>query len=139
MGQIVILTGAGISAESGLGTFRDKGGLWAKFNPAELASPRAFAKDPARVHEFYNLRRTACVEAEPNAAHLALAKLERDYPASTLVDDALWERALALRQAEDLAAACRALRELTRRFSSSKYAARGRALAGELRCEGGPP
>ncbi|MDO9630702.1 MAG: WYL domain-containing protein [Humidesulfovibrio sp.] len=73
MGNIVILTGAGISAESGLGTFRDKEGLWAKFNPAELASPRAFAKDPARVHEFYNLRRTACVEAEPNAAHLALA------------------------------------------------------------------
>jgi len=76
MGNIVILTGAGISAKSGLGTFRDKEGLWAKFNLAELASPRAFAKDPARVHEFYNLRRTACVDAEPNAAHLALAQLE---------------------------------------------------------------
>ncbi|MBK7539622.1 MAG: tetratricopeptide repeat protein [Myxococcales bacterium] len=75
---------------------------------------------------------------DPRAAAAALAQLERDYPASTLVDDALWERALALRQAQNLAAACRALRELTRRFSSSKYAARGRALAGELRCEGGP-
>lgn len=61
MGNIVILTGAGISAESGLGTFRDKEGLWAKFNLAELASPRTFAKDPAWVHEFHNLRRTACV------------------------------------------------------------------------------
>ena len=50
MGSIVILTGAGISAESGLGSFRDKGGLWAKFNPTEPASPRAFAKDPARQH-----------------------------------------------------------------------------------------
>lgn len=85
MGSIVILTGAGISAESGLGTFRDKGGLWAKFNPTELASPRAFAKDPARVHEFYNLRRTACVEAEPNAAHLALAQLERDFSGKVLI------------------------------------------------------
>lgn len=85
MGYIVILTGAGISAESGLGTFRDKEGLWAKFSPAELASPRAFARDPARVHEFYNLRRTACVEAEPNAAHLALAKLERDFSGKVLI------------------------------------------------------
>lgn len=85
MGYIVILTGAGISAESGLGTFRDKEGLWAKFNPTELASPRAFARDPARVHELYNLRRTACVDAEPNAAHLALAKLERDFSGKVLI------------------------------------------------------
>jgi NAD-dependent deacetylase len=85
MGNIVILTCAGISAESGLGTFRDKKGLWAKFNPAELASPRAFAKDPARVHEFYNLRRIACAEAEPNAAHLALAQLEHNYPGKVII------------------------------------------------------
>ena len=85
MTNIVILTGAGISAESGLGTFRDKGGLWAKFNPAELASPRAFAADPARVHEFYNMRRENCVASSPNAAHLALARLERDHPGRVLI------------------------------------------------------
>lgn len=85
MGNIVILTGAGISAESGLGTFRDKGGIWSRFNPSELASPSGFAKNPARVHEFYNLRRANCVEAEPNAAHFALAKLERDYAGKVLV------------------------------------------------------
>jgi NAD-dependent deacetylase len=85
MGHIVILTGAGISAESGLGTFRDKGGLWKKFNPADLASPRTFAKEPARVHEFYNMRRANCIDAKPNEAHLALAKLERDYSGQVLI------------------------------------------------------
>lgn len=85
MSNIVILTGAGISAESGLGTFRDKGGLWSRFNPEELASPGAFAKDPARVHEFYNLRRETCVAAAPNAAHFALAKLERESSGRILV------------------------------------------------------
>lgn len=85
MGNIVILTGAGISAESGLGTFRDKGGLWTKFNPSVLANPRTFAKEPARVHEFYNLRRVNCIEAKPNAAHLALAKLEREYSGRVLI------------------------------------------------------
>ena len=85
MGNIVILTGAGISAESGLGTFRDKGGLWNKFNPTELANPRTFARDPGRVHEFYNMRRANCVDANPNEAHFALAKLERDYVGKVLI------------------------------------------------------
>jgi NAD-dependent deacetylase len=85
MGNIVILTGAGISAESGLGTFWDNDGIWSRFNPEELASTHAFAKDPARAHEFYNLCRANCVEAEPNAAHFALAKLEREYSGKVLV------------------------------------------------------
>ena len=55
--NVVILTGAGLSAESGLGTFRDKGGLWEEFDLEEVATPEGFARDPARVHEFYNLRR----------------------------------------------------------------------------------
>lgn len=74
--RIFVLTGAGVSAESGLGTFRDRGGLWTRFDPYKLATPEAFARDPALVHEFYNLRRKGVVDARPNAAHAALAKLE---------------------------------------------------------------
>jgi NAD-dependent deacetylase len=75
--RIFVLTGAGVSAESGLGTFRDPQGIWAKFNPLELATPEAFARDPAKVNAFYNLRRRNLLEASPNAAHAALARLER--------------------------------------------------------------
>ncbi|ACA20141.1 Silent information regulator protein Sir2 [Methylobacterium sp. 4-46] len=74
--NIFVLTGAGISAESGLGTFRDRGGLWHRFDPARLATPEAFAADPEEVHAFYNLRRRGVREAAPNAAHQALARLE---------------------------------------------------------------
>lgn len=76
--QIFVLTGAGISAESGLGTFRDKAGdgLWAKFDPMKLATPEAFATDPGAVHAFYNARRSNLLAAKPNAAHAALARLE---------------------------------------------------------------
>ncbi|KAA5602263.1 NAD-dependent deacylase [Blastochloris sulfoviridis] len=76
--RIIVLTGAGVSAESGLGTFRDKAGtgIWAKFDPMKLATPEAFAADPAYVHAFYNARRRNLIEATPNAAHLALARLE---------------------------------------------------------------
>jgi NAD-dependent deacetylase len=74
--NIFVLTGAGVSAESGLGTFRDKGGLWSKFDPMKLATPEAFARNPAEVHAFYNMRRRNLVEAQPNAAHHALARLE---------------------------------------------------------------
>lgn len=74
--KIVILTGAGISAESGLGTFRDKDGLWTKYDLSEVATPEGFAKNPVLVHDFYNARRANCIAAEPNAAHRALARLE---------------------------------------------------------------
>ncbi|MCC5982617.1 MAG: hypothetical protein JJU26_12970 [Oceanicaulis sp.] len=75
-GNIVILTGAGISAESGLGTFRDKGGIWETFDWQKLATPEAFAADPHSVHAFYNARRDNLLAAEPNDAHRALAALE---------------------------------------------------------------
>lgn len=75
--NIVILTGAGISAESGLGTFRDEDGLWSRFRIEDVATPSAFARDPHKVHAFYNLRRAAMRAAQPNAAHRALADLER--------------------------------------------------------------
>jgi NAD-dependent deacetylase len=74
--NIFVLTGAGVSAESGLGTFRDKDGLWARFDPMKLATPEAFARDPDQVHEFYNMRRRNLLAAEPNEAHRALARLE---------------------------------------------------------------
>jgi NAD-dependent deacetylase len=73
--HIFVLTGAGISAESGLGTFRDAQGIWAKFDPYELATPEAFARDPVKVNAFYNLRRRNLLESSPNAAHVALARL----------------------------------------------------------------
>ncbi len=76
--NIFVLTGAGVSAESGLGTFRDKAGsgIWAKFDPMKLATPEAFAADPEEVHAFYNMRRHNLLPAEPNPAHFALARLE---------------------------------------------------------------
>jgi len=79
-GHIVILTGAGVSAESGLGTFRDAGGLWTQFDLAEVATPQGYAHNPIRVLEFYNMRRANCRAAAPNAAHAAIARLQRDYP-----------------------------------------------------------
>lgn len=78
MTEILILTGAGISAESGLGTFRDVGGIWDQYDLEDVATPEGFAKNPRLVHEFYNARRTQMVAAEPNAAHEALAQLERE-------------------------------------------------------------
>lgn len=75
-GNIFILTGAGISAESGLSTFRDKGGLWERYPIAEVATIEGYERDPARVLEFYNLRRGMHGDVAPNAAHLALAQLE---------------------------------------------------------------
>ena len=85
MAKIVILTGAGISAESGLGTFRDKDGLWTKYDLNEVATPEGFATNPALVHEFYNARRKNCVEATPNAAHAALARLEQTLPEGEVI------------------------------------------------------
>ncbi len=77
--KIVILTGAGVSAESGLGTFRDKGGVWTKYDLQEVATPEGFARDPAKVIDFYNMRRRNAAGAKPNAAHFALARLQAEY------------------------------------------------------------
>jgi NAD-dependent deacetylase len=75
---VFVLTGAGVSAESGLGTFRDRGGLWSRYDLSEVATPEGFARDPAKVHAFYNARRAGAADARPNAAHAALARLERE-------------------------------------------------------------
>ena len=77
--KIVILTGAGVSAESGLGTFRDKGGVWTKYDLNEVATPEGFARDPVKVHDFYNARRANAKGAAPNAAHFALARLQAEH------------------------------------------------------------
>jgi len=75
--NLVILTGAGISAESGISTFRDANGMWESFRIEDVASPQAFRRDPETVHRFYNLRRAQLKTVHPNAAHSALAALER--------------------------------------------------------------
>lgn len=78
MSNIVILTGAGISAESGLGTFRDEGGLWAQHRIEDVATPEGYERNPKLVVDFYNARRAQAAEAVPNAAHEALARLQND-------------------------------------------------------------
>lgn len=78
--RIVVLTGAGLSAESGVPTFRDRSGIWARYDYREVATPEGFARNPVRVHEFYNMRRRAHAVVKPNAAHAALARLEREFP-----------------------------------------------------------
>lgn len=83
--SIVVLTGAGISAESGISTFRDSGGLWEQHRLEEVANPEAFARNPERVHDFYNERRRRLRTVEPNEAHFALARLEREWPGGVLV------------------------------------------------------
>jgi NAD-dependent deacetylase len=82
--RIVILTGAGLSAESGLGTFRGTDGLWDQYDLEEVATPDGFARNPVKVHEFYNMRRGWLKKAEPNAAHRALARLEQEHPGDVL-------------------------------------------------------
>ena len=77
--QIAILTGAGISAESGIPTFRGNDGLWKNFRPEELATPEAFRRDPKLVWEWYEMRREICQKAYPNSGHLAIAKLENNH------------------------------------------------------------
>ncbi len=78
MAKIVILTGAGISAESGIRTFRASDGLWEEHRIEDVATPEGFAANPELVHRFYNARRAAAAQARPNPAHLALAELEAD-------------------------------------------------------------
>lgn len=93
--KLVVSTGAGVSAESGISTFRDAGGLWENYPVMQVASAEGFRRDPELVHEFYNARRRDLLKAEPNAAHKALAGLEKDYDVYIItqnVDD-LHERA----------------------------------------------
>ena len=77
--KLVVLTGAGISAESGLKTFRDSDGLWEGYNVYDVATPRGFKANPALVLKFYNDRRKDVANAQPNAAHIGLAELEKDF------------------------------------------------------------
>ena len=92
--HIVILTGAGISAESGLQTFRDADGLWMGYDIHEVASPRGWRKDSALVLDFYNMRRREVQKAEPNTAHKGLADLEKDFDVTIITQniDDLHER-----------------------------------------------
>ena len=83
--SIVILTGAGISAESGLRTFRDANGLWENHRVEDVATPEAFHRNPALVHRFYNERRRSLAAVQPNPAHHALARLEREWPGDLLL------------------------------------------------------
>ncbi|WP_184549109.1 SIR2 family NAD-dependent protein deacylase [Mucilaginibacter sp. FT3.2] len=95
MKKLVILTGAGISAESGLKTFRDSDGLWEGYNIEDVATPEAWQRNPALVQQFYNERRKSVLEAMPNAAHYALVKLEEEYDVTIITQniDDLHERA----------------------------------------------
>lgn len=93
--KIVVLSGAGISAESGLKTFRDEDGLWMGYDVYEVATPRAFEKNPKLVLDFYNMRRKNVADASPNAAHFGLASLEENYDVVVVTQniDDLHERA----------------------------------------------
>lgn len=93
--KIIILTGAGISAESGLNTFRDADGLWEGYNIEDVATPEAWQRDPILVQNFYNERRKSVLAAKPNAAHLALAELEKHFDTLIITQniDDLHERA----------------------------------------------
>ncbi|MEP0986561.1 NAD-dependent deacylase [Ekhidna sp.] len=95
MNKIVVLTGAGISAESGLKTFRDSGGLWEGHDVTQVATPQAWARDRELVLEFYNQRRKQALEVQPNAGHLALAELQEHFEVMVITQniDALHEKA----------------------------------------------
>ena len=79
MKKLVVLTGAGMSAESGISTFRDAGGLWDQYRVEDVATPEGYERDPKTVIEFYNMQRRNLLKAEPNEGHRLLAALERDY------------------------------------------------------------
>lgn len=93
--KIVVLTGAGISAESGLKTFRDSDGLWEGYDINEVATPRGWRKDPQLVLDFYNMRRRNVADTKPNDAHYGLAELEKDFDVEIITQniDDLHERA----------------------------------------------
>jgi NAD-dependent deacetylase len=83
--NIVILTGAGVSAESGIDTFRTAGGLWERYKPEDVATPEAFARDPDLVLGFYDMRRAAIQDKQPNEAHFALGRLDAEWDGDLLI------------------------------------------------------
>ena len=93
--NLVILTGAGMSAESGISTFRDAGGLWEQYPVEQVATPEGYARNPALVIDFYNQRRKQLLDVQPNAGHIGLAELERDFNVTVVTQnvDNLHERA----------------------------------------------
>ena len=93
--KIAIFSGAGVSAESGLKTFRDHDGLWEEFSIYEVATPEAWQENPEKVLEFYNRRRKQIIEAIPNAAHIVIAALEKHFEVSVITQniDNLHEKA----------------------------------------------
>lgn len=95
MKHLVVFTGAGMSAESGISTFRDSDGLWENYKIEDVATPQAWQKDKVLVLDFYNQRRAQCLQAKPNAAHKALAQLEKKFKVSIITQniDNLHERA----------------------------------------------
>lgn len=84
MKKVVILSGAGISAESGISTFRGNGGLWEQYDVMDVASAQVWKKNPALVLDFYNRRRAQLANAEPNQAHIDIAALEKDFASASL-------------------------------------------------------
>lgn len=95
MKHIVVLSGAGMSAESGISTFRDSGGLWEQHSIEDVATPEGFRRNPQLVLDFYNARRKAAFDAKPNKGHIGLAEMETDYKVSIITQnvDSLHERA----------------------------------------------
>ena len=93
--NLVILTGAGMSAESGISTFRDAGGLWEQYPVEQVATPEGYARNPGLVIDFYNQRRKQLLDVQPNAGHIGLAELERDFNVTVVTQnvDNLHERA----------------------------------------------
>ena len=89
MNKLVVLTGAGMSAESGIRTFRDSDGLWEEYNVMDVCTPEAWQRDPELVNRFYNERRKQLYEAQPNAGHYGLAELEKDLTTYTNVPEVL--------------------------------------------------
>lgn len=95
MNRIAVLTGAGVSAESGLGTYRDNGGLWDNYDPAEVASIEGWKRNPGKVLDFYNMQRRNLEKVQPNEAHRLIAELEKHYQVDVITQnvDNLHERA----------------------------------------------
>ena len=95
MNRIAVLTGAGVSAESGLGTYRDNGGLWDNYDPAEVASIEGWMRNPGKVLDFYNMQRRNLEKVQPNEAHRLIAELEKHYQVDVITQnvDNLHERA----------------------------------------------